>query len=207
MILDFTRLDVLRMFNLNVPFNSPILEIADIIIMSLVLGFIFKDIFRRPVHGTYDPLTNYKKPGFSNFKFALAVVAPAIVLHELGHKFAAMAFGVSATFFAAYGWLLVGIFLKIVGFGFIFFIPGFVAPLQALTSTQSAAIAFAGPFVNLALWLGSWLILNNWKVNKKYYAVLYLTKQINMFLFILNMLPIPGIDGFRVYSTIFQTIF
>ncbi|MDO8740553.1 MAG: M50 family metallopeptidase [Candidatus Woesearchaeota archaeon] len=207
MIFDFTRLDILRMFNISIPFNSPILEIIDIIIMSIVIGFIFKDIFRMPAVGSYDPLKHYGKFNFSNFKFAVAVVAPAIVLHELGHKFAAMLFGVSATFFAAYGWLLIGIFLKIVGFGFIFFIPGFVVPLQPLTSMQSGVIAFAGPFVNLVLWIGSWLVLKNKKVNKKYYSILYLTKQINMFLFILNMLPIPGIDGFSVYRSIFQIIF
>ena len=204
MIFDFTRLDILRMLNISIPFNSPILEVIDVIIMTVVLGFIFRDIFRRPNAGSYDPLKHYEKFNFSNFKFAVAAVAPAIALHELGHKFAAMAFGVSATFFAAYGWLLIGIFLKIIGFGFIFFIPGFVAPLQPLTSMQSGVIAFAGPFVNLVLWLGSWLILNKMKINKRYYSVLHLTKQINMFLFILNMLPIPGIDGFRVYSSIFK---
>ncbi|MBI2129474.1 hypothetical protein HYU07_04495 [Candidatus Woesearchaeota archaeon] len=204
MIFDFTRLDILRMFNIGIPFNSLILEIIDVIIMSIVIGFIFKDIFRRPAAGSYDPLKHYGRLSFSNFKFAVAAVAPAIALHELGHKFAAMAFGVSATFFAAYGWLLVGIFLKLIGFGFIFFIPGFVMPLQPLTSMQSGVIAFVGPFVNLILWIGSWIVLKKMKINKRYYPVLYLTKQINMFLFILNMLPIPGIDGFSVYSSIFK---
>jgi Zn-dependent protease len=36
---------------------------------------------------------------------------------------------------------------------------------------------------------------------------LYFFKQINMFLFILNMIPIPGFDGFNVFYQLFKALF
>ena len=198
-------------------------ELVDVVVMCLALGFIFKDFFRvhafnaRSVQHKHDPLAQYngqKKLGkfgakldFSGFKFAILVTAPAIILHELGHKVVALAYGMQATFHAAYGWLGIGILLKLMNFGFIFFVPAYVSISGRVSPLEHSLIAFAGPAVNLSLFLICLGILKNkdvmkicGKKYKRWIPAIVLTKRINMFLFIFNMLPIPMFDGFKVYE-------
>ncbi|MBN2458869.1 hypothetical protein JXB28_01165 [Candidatus Woesearchaeota archaeon] len=188
-------------------------EIFDIALMTLVIGFIFKDVFpHRPRVEVFTPeyYLSGKKKGFrwSDFWFAAAVVGPSIILHEFGHKFVAMAYGMSASFHAAYFWLGIGALLKLVGVGFIFFVPAYVSIIGTGTDLQFGLIAFAGPAVNLVLWLGSLLILKtNKKLKRDTYHFLSLLSKINMFLFIFNMLPIPGFDGSKVFSALGNVLF
>jgi len=138
----------------------------------------------------------------------MLVTAPAIILHEFGHKFVAIAFGATAVFKAAYTFLILGIVMKFLNFGFLFFVPAYVTySTVGITYFQSALIAFAGPFVNLVLWLGAKLILkkSNLKGWKK--QALFLTSKVNMFLFIFNMLPIPMFDGFHFFKNLILTFF
>ncbi|MBI2659920.1 hypothetical protein HYX07_02065 [Candidatus Woesearchaeota archaeon] len=182
-------------------------EIIDLILMTFFVGYIFSGIIpvRREEH--YDPLAHYKR-GFDveGFKFTIMATAPAIILHELMHKFVAMGFGLDAVFYAFYRstfTLMLGIFTiisKLTGFGFMFFVPGFVGISGNGTHLQFALTAFAGPFVNLVLWLVPWYIIKYTKYRKKHYLLLMLTQRINMFLFIFNMLPIPGFDGYKVFT-------
>ena len=194
------------MFSLN--------EILDIVIMTLAIGFIFKDFFHftpkvevlTPEH--YLGLAGKKMFRWSDFWFAAAVVAPSIILHEFGHKFVAIAFGMVATFQAAYFWLVAGLVLKLMGVGFIFFVPAFTSIIGAGTNLQFTAISFAGPAVNLVIWLASLVILKtNKNLKKNTYHFLFLIKRINMFLFIFNMLPIPGFDGWRVWGGLAKIFF
>ncbi len=189
-----------------------LLELFDIIVMILAIGFIFKDMFRKPLDPNEDPYEVFKRQkqfiNWDDLKFAAIVIAPAILLHELGHKFVAMGFGLSATFHAAYFWLGLGVVLKLMGVGFIFFVPAYVAHSAAALPWQSSLIGFAGPFVNLLLWLGCWYILRTAKKLTKFQRIaLAVTKKVNIFLFIFNMLPIPLFDGWHVYSGLWQTFF
>jgi Zn-dependent protease len=117
----------------------------------------------------------------------------------------------NAVFHAAYEFLALGIGLKLLNFPFIFFIPGYVSISGADSPLLLAATAFAGPCLNLILWLGSWFVISrkNWtkKMKKPHLQALHLTKQVNMLLFILNMLPIPGFDGFSVYLNLYKAFF
>ena len=166
-------------------------EIIDIIIMSLVVGYIFMGIFKRRQE-KYDPLLHYK-PGFNlgDFKFAVMVTAPAIILHEFGHKFVAMGFGIESIFHAAYFWLGIGILLKVLGTGFIFFVPAYVSIAPTATHLQYSMIAVAGPLVNLLIWGLCTIAIKAGKVKSKYMPIVFLTKRINGFLFVFNMLPFP----------------
>ena len=187
-------------------------EIIDLIFMTIFVGYIFSDLIpaRRD---SYDPLVHYRR-GFDleGFKLAVTATAPAIIIHELAHKFVALGFGMNAVFSAFYRTtftLMLGVLTiisKITGFGFMFFVPGFVRISGPGTPYQYALAAFAGPFVNLVLWLGAWYILKRKRYKKRHYLLLQLTKRINMFLFIFNMLPIPGFDGFNFFVDIFKTI-
>lgn len=180
-------------------------EIIDLIIMTFFVGYIFSGII--PVRReNYDPLIHYKRGfDFEGLKFAILATAPAIILHELAHKFVALGFGLDAVFYAFYRssfTLMLGILTiisKLTGFGFMFFVPGFVGISGNGTHLQFALAALAGPFVNLILWIGSWYLIKNKIYKKKHYLLLILTQRINMFLFIFNILPIPGFDGYKVF--------
>jgi len=140
-------------------------ELFDIAVMSLVIGFIFKD-FVRPKSLNPDEFLKNITPGLgtglgnlSSFWYAVLLVAPSIILHEFGHKLTAMALGLHATFHAAYRWLVIGVILKLVMPGFIFFVPAYVSFPATTGPLQSALIAFAGPAVNGLLWVGSLLLM------------------------------------------------
>ena len=188
-------------------------EIIDLIAMTVFVGYIFSDIIPiRREH--YDPLTHYQKRfDFEALKFAIMATAPAIIVHELAHKFVALSFGLNAVFYAFYRntlFLTLGIFAiisKLTGFGFLFFVPGFVSISGSGTHLQFALSALAGPLVNLILWLGSGFILKSKKYRKKNYLLLILTQRINMFLFIFNMLPIPGFDGYNAVIELIKAFF
>lgn len=172
-------------------------ELLDVIVMTLAVGYIFMDMFRRhPV-------------GFDKraFWFACMVTAPALIAHELAHKLFALSFGLQAEFHAAYGWLAIGVILKLIRFNFIFFVPAYVsigAAGMAVLPSQMALIAFAGPLLNLVLFIVAWASLKQKRLKRNTFIFLHVTKQINLFLFVFNMLPIPLFDGWKVYQGFFQ---
>ena len=173
-------------------------EIIDITIMTLVVGYIFIDSFRTYAHNTKDA-----------FLLSIAAVAPAIILHEFGHKIIGILFGFDATFNAAYPWLFIGIVLKILS-GFVFFVPAYVSlscPADCIiTPGASALIAFAGPLINATLYLGALLALKYGTWTPKQHLLLRATQKINGILFLFNMLPIPLFDGFKVYEGIWRIL-
>ncbi|HLD42522.1 MAG TPA: site-2 protease family protein [Candidatus Nanoarchaeia archaeon] len=184
-----------------------IAEILDMAIMIAFVGFIFKDAF--PRQRVDDPIAYYTNASRSDFWFAVMAVAPAIILHEFGHKLIAVAFGLQASFNAAYGWLILGTLLKLMNFGFIFFVPAYVSFGCAgfgcvILPWQNILIAFAGPLVNLLLWGVASVLLYQKGIKEQHRDILFLTKRINMFLFVFNMIPIPGFDGHKVLLGIFQ---
>jgi Zn-dependent protease len=169
-------------------------EIIDIFIAVVATGYIFMDMLRRP---------GSERDTFGNrLLFSIAIAAPAVVLHEFGHKFVAMALGYTAVFHAAYVWLGIGIVMKLLSFPFLFVVPAYVS-IYGPTGLPHAYVAFAGPAVNLLLWLGAWVALKVGKWGRTTEAVLYYTRTINMFLFIFNMLPLPGFDGWSFYTNLF----
>lgn len=173
-------------------------ELFDVVIMTLAVGYIFMDLFRRQPYG-------FDKKAFG---FACLVTAPALIVHELAHKFIALGFGLEATFHAAYFWLALGIILKMLRFGFIFFVPAYVSIGNgAVAPSASALIAFAGPALNLVLFLGAWILLKQRKMKRTTWMFLQVTKQINLFLFVFNMLPIKFFDGWTVYQGLYKIFF
>ena len=178
--------------------------------MSAALGYIFMDAFpHRPRKITEEYYASFQRHfDWNNFWFACAVTVPSIILHEMGHKFVAMWFGLGATFHAAYTWLLLGILLKILNTGLIFFIPGYVSMSGTGLPLQMALVAFAGPFWHLILWLGSKSILkSNHRLHHNTKFFLLLLGHVNKLLLIFNLLPIPGFDGFSVYYNLYRAFF
>ena len=90
--------------------------------------------------------------------------------------------------------------------------PGFVPAFVSIDGGNAAAlpmamIAGAGPFFNFLLFAGSWALLRQKKLKRSTFIFLQVTKQINLFLFVLNMLPIPFFDGLKVYTGLYQVFF
>ena len=182
-------------------------EIIDIILMSIAVGYILMGIF------SYRRQKQRKIFDWQSFKFAVIISAPALILHELGHKFVAMAYGLEPVFHAAYAWLGIGIALRLLRTGFIFFVPAYVnicpgGGCENIPPLVLSLIAFAGPAMNLLLFFGAFLLLKSGrKFSKKTTAILRLTWIINIFLFVFNMLPIPMFDGWKVYSGLWRGFF
>lgn len=182
-------------------------EIIDIVIMTFAIGFIFSRFFRRKPTEGYDPLKHYEKnPIWENIKYGAIIAAPAVVLHELAHKFVAISFGAQATLHAPYTMYAIVILLTLIRFPIIFFVGGYVAhtPLPAL---QSSIVAIAGPLTNLILFLIITILIKQKLVDRKYYEPLLLMRKLNMFLFIFNMIPLPGFDGFHFFRGLLQAFF
>ncbi len=183
-------------------------EIVDMIIMTLAAGYIFMDFFQRPQSD--DPVEALKQSQDkkSRFLYSCALVAPPIILHELGHKFVAMSMGFTATFQAAYIFLIIGVIVKLLRIPFIVIVPAYVSITGAgISHLQSAAIAFAGPAVNGLLWIASLLILKTQTLNTDWYTFWRYSLYINGLLFVFNMLPIPLFDGFKVYTGVYNHFF
>lgn len=169
-------------------------EILDVLVTVVAASFIFM--------GFLDDVVTRSRTFAERLVLSAAVVGPAIVLHELGHKFTAMALGYDATFHASYGWLALGVVLKLISFPFLFVVPAYVAILGA-SGRDSAWIAFAGPVVNGLLALGSHIALKAKRWSPTVTALLYFSRTINLFLFVFNLLPIPGFDGYTFWTNIF----
>ena len=175
-------------------------EVVDFAVMTFIVGYIFSDFF---IFKRVKPVFDLKA-----ILFAAAITAPAIVLHELAHKFAAISLGLTATFHAAYFWLMIGIIMKALSPGFIFFVPAFVSIQGLSTPLTQTIVSAAGPLTNLALFLIAWAVLAlKFTNNSMAVFFLKLTKRINGFLFLFNMIPIPGFDGFQFFSGLYRVIF
>lgn len=175
-------------------------EIFYFIILTAVLAYIFSDMFSVRPKTVYDYI-HPRKFDFENLKLAALVAAPAVILHELAHKFVAMGFGFNATFELFTLGLILGVFLKLINSPLLIIAPGYVVPAAGLANfpLEYRLVALAGPLTNLLLWLIAVLIIKfNSKLTKKQLIFFHLTKKINIILFIFNMIPFGPLDGAKV---------
>ena len=140
--------------------------------------------------------------------FSSLITAPGIIFHEFAHKFVAILLGLSATFHAHYQFLFIGIALKLMNFPFIFFVPGYVEiPYMYINPLVNSLIAFSGPAFNGILYLGARYLLQKKQFSQRTTAIIFFTQKINGLLFVFNMLPIPGFDGWQVYAGLLRALF
>ncbi|MFH1642915.1 MAG: M50 family metallopeptidase [Nanoarchaeota archaeon] len=183
------------------------MEAVDIIIMTFAIGFIFSGYFKKePLEG-YDPIQYYSRNNqWESIKYAAMIAAPAVVLHELAHKFVAISFGATATLHAPYNLYMIVILMKFLRIPLLFFVGGYVAH-SPLPLFESATVSVAGPLMNFLMWGGIYLIIHFGLVDKKYYKILQPMAKLSLFLGIFNMLPIPGFDGFGFFGSLFKLVF
>jgi len=172
-----------------------IVEILSLVILTVVLGYIFTGYIRT------DPYM--KKFSWKDLKFAMIVAAPAVILHEFGHKFVAMAFGHTATFFVYWFGLVLALVLKLLSSPILILAPAYVSIPAGVPAFDGMWIAFAGPAVNLLLFGISVLVLKYKKKMKHMEFVGWtISKKLNLFLFIFNMIPFPPLDGYHFLSNL-----
>ncbi|MFH1376270.1 MAG: hypothetical protein ABIH25_01410 [Candidatus Woesearchaeota archaeon] len=176
-------------------------EILYFVILSLIIGYIFSGAFTYRAKTVYEMGKKRKKFYWRDLGFAVLITAPAIVLHELAHKFVAMGFGFDATFQLFPLGLAIGVILKLVGSPFILVAPGFVEIGTAAFANPTAyrLIALAGPVINALLWLAATIVLKTrHNLNRTQKSGWKMTRMINLILFIFNMIPFGPLDGAKV---------
>lgn len=188
-----------------------ITEIFNSIVLAAGIGYIFKDMFTKD-KVSYTGFVIQQSP-YKPYLLAIYAVFPAILIHELFHKFTALYFGAGAIFHTSYIFLAIGILLKLVGSPFLIIAPAYVAITGHITGLQSALIAFAGPFANFLLWILASIMLNprikafSWvRKNEDAYTVIVAMRRINIFLAIFNIIPIPGFDGYQTLIGLIHAI-
>lgn len=138
------------------------------------------------------------------FAISLLTVSLGFVLHELGHRFVARHFG----YYAEYRMWLNGLVLAIASsfFGIVFAAPGAVHIHQRadlwgnrghVSKKNEGLISLFGPVVNIILavafvMLGFFLPV--------YKGELLWGYRINVWLALFNMIPLPPLDGSKVFS-------
>lgn len=171
-------------------------EILEIILTIIIVGFIFEKLFQLPMY-SFKEESILRRSMLSSL-----LLSPAIILHELSHKFVALAFGCSATYQMSYFGLLIGVILKLLNFPFFFFIPAYVNISSIPNRLAYFSIAIAGPLTNLILFLLFSILLKYGKIRGKNAFYFFIASRMNLYLFILNLIPIPGTDGYQAMVAI-----
>jgi len=171
------------------------IEVRDILIAWLALGVAFTIAISSRGFGSasFEGLT-------SILATSLVTVGSGFVLHELSHKFTAQRYGYWAEFRV---WPL-GLLLALVTsfIGFIFAAPGatYISGMN-ISQAENGKISLAGPLTNIAVAV-AFLPLVLFGVNPNSFWVQLGSEgvSINIFLALFNMLPVPPLDGSKVFS-------
>ena len=159
-------------------------ELVNILITVLVVGLIFSRSFDQ-----------------REIILWMKIAGLSIILHELAHKLVAITLGYRAIYEVSITGLLIGLFFRLIGSPIIFFIPGYVRILGNITPSSLSLISVSGPLANLLLYFLGKLYYR--KTNEE---ACYLLSHLNLWLFILNMLPIPPLDGFKFVYGIYRLL-
>ena len=134
---------------------------------------------------------------------ATVAVLTGFFLHELAHKVVAQGYGAWAEFRSSRTGLIMAIFTAFLGI--VFAAPGAVYIAGPLTREQNGRVSLVGPMTNFVialLFTGAWFGFQGFPTgNIRVYVggILYFSAYINAFLGVFNMLPIPPLDGSKVF--------
>jgi len=165
-------------------------EITDLVISWLTISIAFAILV---------------SPGFLNvmgfalaFPLSLIVVGTGFIFHELAHRQVALHFGAHAEYRAWNFGLIFALVSSL--FGFIFAAPGAVYIYSnTIDRRQNGLISIAGPATNIIVSIG-FLALAIASINEWTTLLGALGFRINMFLALFNLLPVPPLDGSKVFA-------
>lgn len=171
-------------------FITPV-ELGKMLVITVAAGLIFRQSLGLHKHFSLG----------KSILLAGLLTAPAIILHELAHKIAAMSFGLEATLQIPWLWLGIGVSLALFNAPLVFFVPAFVSFTGDVTPLQHLVISLAGPLTNLLLYVLG-VIMLRFAITPMSRAVWMIVRRMNGFLFVFNIIPIPGFDGYHALSAI-----
>ncbi len=156
-------------------------ELFDIFISTLVLSFVF-----------YYYLHTY------SFIAVLFIVFSSFVLHEIGHKIAAIYFGCESRYEVSYLFLFLSFVIAyLTNWKVIFAAPGYVVSYKSeITKREEALISLAGPMMNVLVAFVCLYLLQT----TPYISFLTHLGLFNCFVAFFNMLPFFVLDGKKVYE-------
>lgn len=169
-------------------------EIRNILIAVLALTLAFTILMSlNPIVGGY--ATSW------SILYAVAVSFAAVLtgfmLHEFAHKVVAQRNGAWAEFRAYPLGLVMAILFSLMGF--IFAAPGAVYIQGMISRKQNGLISIAGPLTNLALGL-TFIVPAIILQTGLLASALFWIGWINLLLAAFNLLPVPPLDGYKVFK-------
>lgn len=185
----------LTLFNENILMNRK--ELVDLTVAYLTISAAFAIVLDR----------GFFTAGSISGGFALALfvsflaVGTGFILHELAHRQVAKHFGAHAEFRAWPFGLIIAIAVPIITLGnFLFAAPGAVYIYgENIDRRQNGLISVAGPATNIAagLFFG---FLSFVSANPFVVAIAYPAMFINFWLAFFNLIPVPPLDGSKVFA-------
>jgi Zn-dependent protease len=180
----------------NISFSTR--EIQDFVVAWVALGVAFAIFF---TGGGIRGVASLFGAGLVGpLLVSLLTAGVGFLLHELGHKVAAVRFDQIAEFRADYGMLFLAIMSALVGF--LFAAPGAVHHRGMLTEREHGLIALAGPAVNLALAVvfGPLFVVGILVSSPLVVELGAKGLAVNLFLAAFNLVPYGPLDGRTVLS-------
>ena len=165
------------------------IEIRDLLISWLVLGFCFALIL-------------FHSLSLSGFIIALIGLGVGFICHELSHKFVAQKLGFRAEFRLWQTGLIIALICAFISIfspiGFLFAAPGAVYILSYTSRREGGLISLAGPSANIILALIFYAIA----IHSSGFTALVSSygMVINLWLAAFNLLPIPPLDGSKIFA-------
>jgi len=165
-------------------------EIRDLAIAVGGLTLAFAIVYSRVMYNHSIPIFLY------SLLVSFLAVFSGFVFHEMGHKLVAQKYGCWAEFRAFPRGILMALLFSLMGF--VFAAPGAVMISGRINQEQNAKISMAGPVVNLAIGFSLVpviMLVNYTPILKAAYSV----ASINFLLAGFNLLPIPPLDGSKIW--------
>ena len=138
---------------------------------------------------------------YTRFPIILLTIGIGFSFHEMAHKFVAIKFGCVAVYRAWMQGLVLALFMALATGGrFVFAAPGAVYIYkEGLTNRENGIISLAGPLTNILIGIGFFLLFLATPAGSLASTIGRFGFYVNMFLAFFNMLPIPPLDGSKVF--------